>query len=54
VRKVSSLNGVDLQADYRIAVEVIRSSWAWMVLLGLLIAWAIVSGLDGRRNRLDF
>ncbi len=53
VRTVSALNGVDLQADYNMAVEVIRSSWAWMVLLGLLIAWAIVTGLDRRRGRND-
>ncbi len=48
-RTVSSLGGVDLQAEYTIAAEVIRSSWAWMVLLGLVIAWAMVSGLDRRR-----
>lgn len=53
VRAVDSLGGVDLQADYAIAVEVIRSSWAWMVLLGLVTAWAMVSGLDRRRAHLD-
>ena len=53
VRTVSALNGVDLQADYKTAVEIIRSSWAWMVLLGLLIAWAIITGLDRRRDKLD-
>lgn len=52
-RTVSSLGGVDLQADYTIAAEVIRSSWAWMVLLGLLTAWAIVSRLDRNRPDLD-
>jgi hypothetical protein len=52
-RTVSSLGGVDLQAEYTIAAEVIRSSWAWMVLLGLVIAWAIVSGLDRRRHDLE-
>lgn len=53
VRTVSALNGVDLQADYKMAVEVIRSSWAWMALLGLVIAWAIITGLDRRRDQLD-
>jgi hypothetical protein len=52
VRTVSALNGVDLQADYKMAVEVIKSSWAWMAILGLLIAWAIVTGLDRRRDQL--
>jgi hypothetical protein len=52
-RTVSSLGGVDLQADYTIAAEVIRSSWAWMVLLGLVMAWAIVSRLDRNRPDLD-
>jgi hypothetical protein len=49
-RTVSSLGGVDLQADYNMAVEVIKATWAWVVVLGLLIAWAIVSGLDRRRE----
>jgi len=53
MRTVSSVNGVDLQADYNMAVEVIRSSWAWMVLLGLLVGWAIVSGLERRRGELE-
>jgi hypothetical protein len=53
VRTVSSLGGVDLQADYNMAVEVIKATWAWMVVLGLLIAWAIVSGLDRRREDLE-
>jgi hypothetical protein len=52
VRTVSSLNGVDLRADYNMAVEVIRASWAWMVLLGLVVAWALISGLDRRRRAL--
>jgi hypothetical protein len=50
VRTVSSLNRADFRADYNMAVEVIRSSWAWMVLLGLVVAWAMVSGLDRRRG----
>ena len=53
VRTISSLGGVDLQAEYTIAAEVIRSSWAWMVLLGLLTAWAIVSRLDRKRSDLE-
>jgi hypothetical protein len=48
-----SVSGVDLQADYNMAVEVIEASWAWMVILGLLIAWSIVSGLDRRRGQVD-
>jgi hypothetical protein len=50
VRTVSSLGGVDLQADYNMAVEVIKASWAWVILLGLIIAWALVTGLDRRRE----
>jgi hypothetical protein len=53
MRTVSAINGVDLQADYNMAVEVIRATWAWVVVLGLLIAWAIVSGLDHRREDID-
>ena len=53
VRSVAALGGVDFQADYNMAVEVIRASWAWMVLLGLLVAHSIISGLDRRRGDLD-
>jgi hypothetical protein len=53
VRSLSSLNGVDFQADYNMAVEVIEASWAWMVLLGLVVAYAIISGLDKRRGDFD-
>jgi hypothetical protein len=49
VRSVSALNGIDFQADFSMAVEVIAASWAWIVLLGLVIAYSIVSGLDRRR-----
>ena len=35
------------------AVEVIEASWAWIVLLGLVIAYSIISGLDRRRPVLD-
>ena len=50
VRSVSALNGVDFRADFSMAVEVIESSWAWIVLLGLVIAYSIISGLDRRRE----
>ena len=49
VRTVSALNGVDFRADFSMAVEVIEASWAWIVLLGLVIAYSIISGLDRRR-----
>ena len=49
VRSVSALNGIDFQANFNMAVEVIEASWAWIVLLGLVIAYSIVSGLDRRR-----
>ena len=49
VRSVSALSGIDFQADFNMAVEVIEASWAWIVLLGLIIAYSIVSGLDRRR-----
>lgn len=51
VRTLTSLTGVDFQADYNMAVEIIEASWGWMVLLGLLIAFAILSGLDRRAVR---
>ena len=53
VRSVSALNGIDFQADFNLAVEVIEASWAWIVLLGLVIAYSIISGLDRRRPTLD-
>lgn len=53
VRGVTYLNGVDLQADYNMAVEIIEASWGWMALLGLVVAYSIVSGLDRRRRRRD-
>jgi hypothetical protein len=42
--------GVELTADYKMAVEVIESSWVWMVVLLVVIAGAIVSGLDWRKS----
>ncbi len=53
VRSVSELNGIDFQADFNLAVEVIEASWAWIVLLGLVIAYSIISGLDRRRPTLN-
>lgn len=38
-------------ADFRIVAETIGASWIWLVLLGVLIAWAIVSGLDQNLKR---
>ena len=49
VRTVSALNGVDFRVDFSMAVEVIEASWAWIVLLGLVIAYSIISGLDRRK-----
>lgn len=46
-----SFSSVDITPDYKMAVEVIEASWAWMALLGILIAWAILSGLERRRSR---
>lgn len=46
-----AFTGVDVGVDFSMAVEVIESSWAWLVLLGLLIAWSAVSGLDRRQRR---
>ncbi|HSK06043.1 MAG TPA: hypothetical protein VK990_00895, partial [Acidimicrobiia bacterium] len=53
VRTVSDLGGVDFQADYNMAVEIIEASWGWMVLLGLLVAHSIISGLDRGGSGLD-
>jgi len=41
--------GVEFDADYSMAVEVFSATWIWMVALLLIIATAIVSGLDRRR-----
>lgn len=43
--------GVSLNVDYKMAVEFIEQSWMWMVGLLLVIATAIVTGLDRRRAR---
>lgn len=41
---------VELNADYKMAVEVIESSWVWMIGLLIVIAAAIVGGLDRRKT----
>ena len=53
VRAVSSLTAVDVRAEYSMAVEVIRASWGWIVLLALLVGYSIISGLDRSRNPID-
>lgn len=45
---ISPITGVDLQARFSMAVEIIEASWAWIVLLALVIAWSIVSGMERR------
>ncbi|MDP9494156.1 MAG: hypothetical protein M3P87_02855 [Actinomycetota bacterium] len=52
VSAISPITGVDFQARFTMAVEIIEASWAWMVLLGLVIAWSIVSGMERRRAQL--
>ena len=41
---------VELEANYSMAVEVFSSSWIWVVALLVIIATAIVTGLDRRRT----
>lgn len=41
--------GISIEPNYSMAVEVIESSWVYLLVLILLIATAIVSGLDRRR-----
>lgn len=48
---VSPITGVDLEARFSLAAEVIESTWVWMVLLATVIAWSIVSGMDRRRSQ---
>lgn len=50
VAVVPDVQSVDVKADFSMAAEIIEASWAWMALLGLLIAWALVSGIDRRRR----
>ncbi len=41
----------DHDAAFRVVAEAIAASWIWMVVLGVLIAWAIVTGLDRNLER---
>ena len=52
VNAISPITGVDFQARFSMAVEIIEASWVWMVLLALVISWAIVSGMERRRTQL--
>lgn len=47
-----SLSGYEVGVNYLMAVEIIEASWAWMALLGAVLAWSIVSVLDRRRKGL--
>jgi hypothetical protein len=49
---ISPITGVDFQARFSLAVEMIEASWVWIVLLALVISWSIVSGMERRRNQL--
>jgi hypothetical protein len=40
--------GVELSAEFRTAVELIKTSWIWMLALAVLIATFVVAGLDHR------
>ncbi len=42
---------VDHDVNFRVLAEAIEASWVWMVILGCLIGWAIVAGLDRRLVR---
>lgn len=44
------LASVDHDVTYRIAAEVVEAAWIWLIVLGLLIGWATVSGLERRRD----
>ena len=48
----SEVLGVEITADYRMAVEVIEAAWLWMLGLALVITAALLAGLDRRRTRL--
>lgn len=41
--------GFEVAAEYRLAAEAIEASWMWMLSLGVIVAWAIVSNMDRRR-----
>jgi hypothetical protein len=42
--------GVELSPNYQMAVEVIESSWVWMLGLALIITATLLAGLDRRRS----
>ncbi len=42
--------GIDVMANYSLAVEVVEASWVWMLSLGLLITLAILTNVDRRRS----
>ncbi|MEX2250972.1 MAG: hypothetical protein WD895_02735 [Acidimicrobiia bacterium] len=52
VSAISPITGVDFQARFSMAVESIEARWAWIVLLALVIAWSIVSGMERRRTQI--
>lgn len=45
--------GIAIGAEYSMAVELVESSWIWLVALLVIIATAMVIGLDRRRERVD-
>ena len=47
---VTGFNNVDHQVDFRTAAEIIEASWMWLVILALVLAYSIVSGLERRRS----
>lgn len=49
--RANGLGAVDFDARFGLGAEVIRATWAWMILLATVIAWAIVSGMDRRRSQ---
>ncbi|HSO48934.1 MAG TPA: hypothetical protein VLS86_00185 [Acidimicrobiia bacterium] len=51
VSAISPITGVDYQARFSMTVEIIEATWAWIVLLALVIAWSIVSGMDRRKSQ---
>jgi len=45
--------GVSLEADFSMAVEAFEATRLWIAALALVIAAALVSGMDIRRSRRD-
>jgi hypothetical protein len=41
---------VDHDASYSMAAEVIKASWAWLLVLAVVMGWSIVSGLERKRR----